>query len=1771
MGFNKTYMYNNGNSAPSRDSVKKDQGWCVYTLTGDTTDLGESNSNTNEHIFEKFSWNNEEKVLIDGAGFTWTNFRFHDSHLAGIDKTNVAGEWTNHSDNAVLRGQPFRLHIKNVNFEVVTTDVDEKSDAVSADEHGGQNKFDNFCIKTMKTVVTMDNVSMKGYGGQTGCIYGGACLIQDGDYSVIDKDIARLNYDASNNNPQWMNGKPGFKNVHVALCHNSMEFRNCRGDTSNKLNIVDCSVNDCVTNGLVLGDAAYMGKLANGDDNNSDGNSSAGMKDVAAKCSFVVIDNLTVSASNRAVVMESCADCTLKNSTLTSNDDGILVGSPTGENYLDNNTTHSGKLGDNLATGSAYDTMNTLRKNCSINLIKLTDNSGVNVAHGSVVGNEAYLNVDNHKFLSTVHADARLMCADIDNRMDVKRYNCTGPWSAGNQSANYGFIDTDHSGNEHKFNAGYADTVNVAGIEANSNVISLRGAKCTSENYGGTEIPVSADAWLTYRLSQAVIRQDMDIDFKNRHDDNVSDGIGATSRKVRIIGKRDGGNYVWSDFRYKHDISVDANGAVDGNDTLQTATTEAEALAGKKQANTSQDKNKAIELVDVVFETGASGNGEETYLDFALDTDCTPVFMYNVDFYNYAKNKNCDKGGAVRIEGDALGDGLDYKDSFSTVGIVDISYNAKPGLKNVTFNNCANGIEIKNNVKNMYIVDCCGNSTNRHDFNVSCDPAAAADDEGGLVNKTDVALQVPTKDKSCDNISLEKCMTNSADACSSFRFYGTKNCSMSECESRKSAMLANVLCLYPIGNHQDSLTDVGLTVDNCKLNINKNNWVGGNAALAVMPGTATNSLDSHFRLSSDAADVNKIGYLKDLVLTQPARGAAIIYKGEGVAEKYNQNGGFIGATRGFEGRLISKNNTFLQENSAGTYFSTNHKCEHWAYYKEQSEQKAQGKKSFGYLINHRDGNLKNTMDFHTIDASGATVMSGVNNGYVLTNDNADDAAFTAAKEYELNSMVDTTGGLLTNICYTRIGEPKNANSEYNGWVTYEIENNSKAGDSGIIDKFGDDDKVLLQSKGSSYDENDVIPDAQTMYIWKDFQFNHAATSKNFKYNTGISAFGTGGEHHGKPARLVVRNIHFKNTLKDEKWCINTDETPTTIEKCKIQGYFGNLSDAVNDSNLSDNKRLPSQDAVNDSTDQNPLTHDTPKNLAGNNVNDVNDVYRSLFIKDTDRKKATDSGAVNISKGYYASLASMNVLYGQFGRPGIRNCTFIANHRGAVLANCTNMYLANNVFENSTFEHVSVKGSETASLKLNNSTLCNTAGNAIKVDGCGSVTIESVDVIRSRGPALYCNDIPNDNKVIVDNMRARHATMGEVNTKADITKEDGTNIEANTNMLGDNEDAGGEALETSVIVLQQATTVKGELYVQNSHFHNGDGYVFRHFQDAVIPDGNVESTANGKLYQRDGNEGVQYTRLANSIEYDGFEQAGSNVTTGTNSSKLHPDSYNLFTLALSEAERLLSLATEGITVSTTSINGGANIQFVLDGADLEQVLSVLPTMPSQEEQVLTGNARAASVVSLDMLNRVFKYTSDGIDVGDGNENTDDIIFNMYADEWMNVPFSGSTVTVNQIGPNVNGSSPPIKKDIVRWEAYNLFNHWSGVDMFANESSLVADVVAQDTPFNNMLKDKMVAHNGEGTTNNNNLGKELFDQIMLIDPSRVLLQFADNNDGSSTNDTNTHTRPVPLKVGDQIVVKLTYDFTTFNAGIANMSIFASKSVPSRSYLVHLEVQP
>ena len=40
---------------------------------------------------------------------------------------------------------------------------------------------------------------------------------------------------------------------------------------------------------------------------------------------------------------------------------------------------------------------------------------------------------------------------------------------------------------------------------------------------------------------------------------------------------------------------------------------------------------------------------------------------------------------------------------------------------------------------------------------------------------------------------------------------------------------------------------------------------------------------------------------------------------------------------------------------------------------------------------------------------------------------------------------------------------------------------------------------------------------------------------------------------------------------------------------------------------------------------------------------------------------------------------MNILYGQFGKPGIRNCDFETNHRAIKLDGCKNMYLSNNVY------------------------------------------------------------------------------------------------------------------------------------------------------------------------------------------------------------------------------------------------------------------------------------------------------------------------------------------------------------------------------------------------------------------------------------------------------------------------------------------------------------
>lgn len=1850
MGFIKTFMYNNGNAAPSRDSVKNDQGWCVYTLQSDTDDRGEYNSTTEQHIFEVFDSAHKEKVLIDGNGKTWKNFRFHDTQLSGVPNT-----WTDengqhaHQPDKKLRGNPIRLHIKDLTC--IRANVATPNDSMGSDANSLNGlEFDNFCIKTKDTVVTMDNVVINGYGGNAGAQHGGAVLIQNADYSQIDKDINTLNYDISNNNPQYMAGRSGLKDVAVTNCFHGIELRDCFGNDTTKCYIDNCTV-ACKVVGISLGSSKH--KLNSTDAGNADdqnGNSSGGMAKAVSGCTSIEVKGCTVSTSFVGVALEECNKCKVENCNISSNNDGVQVSYPLGKNDLNNNTLSTSLAATvptflytnlNESNNQGYEGQ---QNNCSIN-VQEGNNSGVGHNMAVLADYSARTYAKNITFSKCANANSDgngcLMNVSVDNLLDVQRYNCTGPWDNASATINatYEFLANSDAVNtgtvqnptyDQKLNAGYVSTANVAGIKPGSKFIRLRGVEVSrTTGNGGAYLSDPATThgqfWITYTLNKNVIRQDINISNKhgNRQDEeDLASSATNAADQIKIKGA-----FTWTDFRFTHDLGVAAARNLDM------------ALSGKEKDIKACGEPYRLHLEDVTLETEELDTANGTSVkSWAIDTQNTYVTMRNVTIKGYANgeataNNDIDSrnGGAVNIEGEDDGTVLDYaKYQNNMDGIArpegvweDVwiqSGKREPGLFNVDCVNNANGLCMKN-VKGAYLRNCDVSLGDRNDFDFHANSKIGdANDESDALhlNESGTALKVATE--GCQNITLTNCTSNSPAGALSFRFDGVRDCEMKSCSSN-GAVLACLLVRHPYGNSANKTTDMGLLCDGCTFEMTKLHWtVDAGGEQPYIANSFNHSNDPDFGLK--AGDEHKIACLADnqgagKVATRSdtmTHGAAVIYKAENAGNETD-----AGLRR--EGRLELKNCTF--NNTLDANNSTQYTDSHYAYLKETSASKNNRTKSYGYLVNHRAGDNKNTMPIHATEYK----SSNANNTLFTYTNPTSATNYKTGEEYQLYSQVKFEGGLLTNICYNIIGVVNDANSQYNGWLTYELDEHSKEGDSGIVDVFNATSNILIQSKGTEYNTEDQIA-TSTQFIWKDFQFYTGNSSDvagsleahNYKYQSSFpnndhsfvegKGFGTGGESHGTVQRLVIRNLHFKNTNLNQRYCIFTTGVPTTLEKVKVEGYYGpNGGDGTLTNGDPTNKgegiratlpksMVPSDthttavstydngDAIANNGDANvannvnPTEHETPKNIILDplpNGTDNNAEYAQNYVNDATRTKASPGGAIRIDNGDYTTLSSMNTQYGQFGRPGIRNCEFNLNHNGIELNGCVNMYVSNSAFSNNTMNHIYVNRNGTTAtdnLNLLNNILFNNTDNAIEIKGGAlnkEIKITNNDFIRTRGSAIYCNNVSGD--IIVENAKCRHCVMGDTvgrNTAGQVA-------------IGKN--AGGDILKSSsVMVLDNATNNKGRLIVKNSEFFNGDGTVFQHCtgptyagdDNSTEPSDNTTDAVNrGYLFQRIGNTSVEYTRDSSTIHYDGFQDIIG--IPAANDVLKNAKSFILLTISLTEAERLLQQAVEGITVSTSAINNGANIQFVLDGAKLEQLLTTIPTLPEQEEQRLVGHAKANATVSLATLKEVFKYTSDGTDIGQDSSETEgsDVIFHMDSTKWVNIPFSGANVLVNQIGPNnVNGRAPTISYDIVRWEAYNIFNHWSAVDMFSNEAALAQDVVNQDTEFNNQLKDGMNTYNGSGVKNDKNYAKELFDQIMLLDPSRVLLQFADDEDVSGNLNTNVHNRSVPLKEGDQIVIKVTYKFAQFNEGIKNLfGILAAqnRTVSDRSYLIHLEVEP
>jgi hypothetical protein len=208
-----------------------------------------------------------------------------------------------------------------------------------------------------------------------------------------------------------------------------------------------------------------------------------------------------------------------------------------------------------------------------------------------------------------------------------------------------------------------------------------------------------------------------------------------------------------------------------------------------------------------------------------------------------------------------------------------------------------------------------------------------------------------------------------------------------------------------------------------------------------------------------------------------------------------------------------------------------------------------------------------------------------------------------------------------------------------------------------------------------------------------------------------------------------------------------------------------------------------------------------------------------------------------------------------------------------------------------------------------------------------------------------------------------------------------------------------------------------------------------------------------------------------------------------------------------------------------------------------------------------SAVAVFTISQSDINKVFRYEADSWDVNDISST--DVKYFTYMSQWPTtlqinpanamLDKAQSSGAVLQVGiPN----KMLVKHDFVRYLALKLFNTAQGVDLFNNESALLTNMNTigaqsfQDISSNMWKNDAGKTANGStlfldvssgfvATTNdyttNDNICRELFQQILATNPSRF---------NSITLDTNGQAA-VPILAGDSI----SYKFTVFPAANQN----------------------
>lgn len=204
---------------------------------------------------------------------------------------------------------------------------------------------------------------------------------------------------------------------------------------------------------------------------------------------------------------------------------------------------------------------------------------------------------------------------------------------------------------------------------------------------------------------------------------------------------------------------------------------------------------------------------------------------------------------------------------------------------------------------------------------------------------------------------------------------------------------------------------------------------------------------------------------------------------------------------------------------------------------------------------------------------------------------------------------------------------------------------------------------------------------------------------------------------------------------------------------------------------------------------------------------------------------------------------------------------------------------------------------------------------------------------------------------------------------------------------------------------------------------------------------------------------------------------------------------------------------------------------------------------------TGDVTATVDVSASVLQSLFNYYSDNVDVTDVS--ADDIKYRVVytgLNTALDIDINANT-TVEAGNYYTSSGSMYVAHDYVRYLADKLFNTSFGVDLFSNESDLRTDL---QSTFQTNLDTVLTALESAGvravTDSDSNPSKKLLDQIINSASDR-LSDISGNHLGSNWY-------KMPILAGDNV-----YSVFTVSAASNQEDLTSTSAIPDRTYLIRM----